>query len=347
MRLAIAQINPTVGDLSGNATLISSAIKKAADAGCDLVLFPELALTGYPPEDLLLKPAFLRDTKKFLAQIARATNIAAVVGYVDSDLKNCFNAAAWIEKGRVASVYHKRCLPNYGVFDEKRYFKPGASSLTRSLKGTRVGITICEDIWMQGPHLQELKKDKPDLVINISASPFHVNKLRQRHAALKPQIQFLKKPFVYCNIVGGQDELVFDGGSFCTDAKGHVTVQCPQFRDDLYMVDVAANRTMTVTNAKPGFLSSIEQIHAALLLGLKDYVRKNRFSKVAIGLSGGIDSAVVAALAAEALGAENVTGITLPSRYNKSETVEDAALLAKISASVSSRSRSNLFTPLF
>ncbi len=330
MRFAIAQINPTVGDLAGNTALISSVIKRASSAGCDLVLFPELALTGYPPEDLLLKPAFLRDTKKSLAQIARSTTgIVAIVGYVDSDQKNCFNAAAWIEKGRVAAVYHKRCLPNYGVFDEKRYFKPGSSSLTRSLKGTRVGITICEDIWTPGAHLQDLKKDKPDLVINISASPFHVNKLRQRHAALKPQIQFLKKPFVYCNIVGGQDELVFDGGSFCTDAKGHVTVQCPQFREDLYVVDVAENGTMTNANAKPGFLSSVEQIHEALLLGLKDYVRKNRFSKVAIGLSGGIDSAVVAALAAEALGAQNVTGVTLPSRFNKSETVHDAEQLAK------------------
>jgi NAD+ synthase (glutamine-hydrolysing) len=330
MRVAIAQINSTVGDLSGNATLISTTVKKALAAGCDLVLFPELALTGYPPEDLLLKPAFLRDTKKYLAQIARATTgIAAVVGYVDSDKERCFNAAAWIEKGKVAATYHKRQLPNYGVFDEKRYFEPGDSSLTRALKGLRVGVTICEDIWMPGAHLQDLKRDKPDIVVNISASPFHVNKLRQRHAALKPQIQFLKKPFIYCNLVGGQDELVFDGGSFCTDGNGHVTAQCPQFREDLYVVEVAADRSLSIAGAKPGFLSSIEQIHGALVLGLRDYVRKNRFSKVVIGISGGIDSAVVAALAVEALGPENVIGVTLPSRYNKSETVHDAELLAQ------------------
>jgi NAD+ synthase (glutamine-hydrolysing) len=329
MRVAIAQINPTVGDLTGNAVLISSLIKRATDAGCDLILFPELALTGYPPEDLLLKPAFLRDTKKMLAEIAKSAGIAAVVGFVDSDRQHCFNAAAWIEKGRVASIYHTQCLPNYGVFDEKRYFIPGVAALTRVFKGIRIGITVCEDMWIQGSHLQKLKKQKPDLVLNLSASPFHVNKLKQRHLALKPQIRFLGAPLVYCNLVGGQDELVFDGASFATDSQGRLTAQFPQFEENIYVIDAPAQGEKKVSGFKAGFLSSIEQIHGALLLGLKDYVRKNRFSKVAIGLSGGIDSALVAALAVEALGAENVIGVTMPSRFNKSETIDDATCLAK------------------
>jgi NAD+ synthase (glutamine-hydrolysing) len=330
MRIAIAQINPTVGDLAGNAALIVAQIQNAEKTGCDLVIFPELALTGYPPEDLLLKAAFLRETKKYLSQIARSTRkITAIVGFVDSNRRGSFNAAAWIERGRVAAVYHKRCLPNYGVFDEKRYFVPGATALTRVLKGTRVGVTICEDIWALGPHLRDLKKQKPDIVVNISASPFHLGKLRERHASLKPQIRFLNKPFLYCNLVGGQDELVFDGGSFCAAPNGRISAQYPQFQAGLYIVEAAPPGLRAASKSEPDSLPPIEQIHDALVLGLRDYVRKNNFSKVAIGLSGGIDSALVTALAVEALGRENVVGVTMPSRYNVSATVDDAARTAQ------------------
>lgn len=325
MRAGLAQINPTVGDIDGNARLILDYAEKARSAGCDLVLFPELALTGYPPEDLLLKPAFITDNLAAIKQLARKmTGIVAIVGFVDRKGAQQFNAAAWIENGRVRDIYHKRCLPNYGVFDERRYFTPGNKTVVRSIKGTRVGVTICEDIWIPGDHLAQLKKAKAGLIANISASPFDVDKFVDRKKTFKKTLPKAGGTLLYCNMAGGQDELVFDGGSFMMTPNGAVTAQFPQFKEYLGIVDTNAKAAVKTPNLK-----SIEQIHQALITGLRDYVQKNGFSKVALGLSGGIDSALVAALASEALGPDNVIGVTMPSKYNLAETRGDAELVAK------------------
>jgi NAD+ synthase (glutamine-hydrolysing) len=240
------------------------------------------------------------------------------------------NAAAWIENGRVAAIYHKRCLPNYGVFDEQRYFVPGESTLVRSLAGVRIGVTICEDIWVEGPHLTELKAKKPQLVVNISASPYHAGKLAERHNAFRKTLKLLNAPLLYANMVGGQDELVFDGGSFVELPSGKVAVQCPEFEAGLFIVDADLGRTSSFTSeTRAARLSGTEEIFQALVLGTRDYFRKNGFRKAVIGLSGGIDSSLVAAIAVEALGRENVVGVTMPSRFNLQETQSDAERLAK------------------
>ncbi len=333
MKIGIAQLNPTVGDIATNMQLAIVTAKTAADTGCDLVLFPELFLTGYPPEDLLLKPAFVSDNLAALNTLAKQIKrTAALIGFVDRRGGQCFNAAAWIEGGRVRDVYHKRQLPNYGVFDELRYFKPGHRPLVRTLKGMRVGVTICEDVWILGDHLSDLKKAKADVVVNISASPFHVGKLAERKKAFVKTVRAMSAPLIYCNMVGGQDELVFDGASFAMSTQGRTAAQFGAFKQQLYTLDVERKNkkiVLTTDTAAEKPLSGVEEIHEALLLGLRDYVRKNGFSKVAIGLSGGIDSAVVAALAAEALGPSNVIGVTMPTKYNLAETKSDAALVAK------------------
>ncbi len=333
MRVGLAQLNPTVGDIRGNARLILEAINEAKADGCALVLTPEMCLTGYPPEDLLLKPAFVAENLKAVKEIAKSVRgIAAVIGFVDEARNKRFNAAAWIENGRVAATYHKRCLPNYGVFDEKRYFSPGEKPVVRTLNGTKIGLTICEDIWILGPHLLDLKKQKVQLLVNISASPYHVGKLTQRYDAFKKSVRFVQSPMLYCNMTGGQDELVFDGGSFIMTCQGKVAAQFPQFRSGLHVIDIESrgrNIDLSCNSGTKEPLERIEEIHAALVLGLHDYVEKNGFKKVAIGLSGGIDSALVATLAAEALGPQNVVGVTMPTRFNLAETKSDAALVAK------------------
>lgn len=333
MLVGLAQINPTVGDIAGNTALILKTVRDAEKQSCDLVVFPELVLTGYPPEDLLLKPAFIKDNLKALKNISsqiRKTN--ALIGFVDQKNNQRFNAAAWIVNGKIVGIYHKQCLPNYGVFDEQRYFTPGHAGFVHSIRGIRIGVTICEDIWLPGPHLKRLKKMKPDVVVNISASPFHVGKLQERHNAFKKQIQFLNAPLLYCNMVGGQDELVFDGGSFGTLAGGRTSSQFPLFQENLFIVDLQKNKSgwsLQSGQSKKNLPTRIDEIHLALIAGIHDYVHKNGFKKVALGISGGIDSALVAALAVEALGADNVVGVTMPSRYNLAETKNDAVILAK------------------
>lgn len=333
LRVALAQINPTVGDLAGNANLILDHCRSAAQAECDLVVFPELALTGYPPEDLLFKSVFVNDNLAALERLAnRIKDITAVVGFVDTEKEKIFNAAAWISNGKVRKVYRKRCLPNYGVFDENRYFTPGNSTVTETIKGVRVGLTICEDIWISGPHIHQLKSKKPDLVLNLSASPFHVGKLAERHKAIQKNVRALSAPVLYCNMMGGQDELVFDGGSFGLLPSGRVMGQAPLFETGLFVFGLdLQNKKPQITSECPPVtaLSPIEETHKALVIGIRDYVQKNGFSKVALGVSGGIDSALVAALAVEALGAQNVVGVTMPSQYNSTETKNDAALLMK------------------
>ncbi|MCG3206132.1 MAG: Glutamine-dependent NAD(+) synthetase [Elusimicrobia bacterium] len=332
MRVGLAQINPTVGDIEGNARLILESVHQAQKSQCDLLLFPEMALTGYPPEDLLLKPSFITDNLKTLRTLSKKIDLPCLIGFVNRQAHFLFNAAAWIEKKKVVSIYHKQCLPNYGVFDEHRYFSPGKKPLLRTLKGLRIGVTICEDLWLSGPHLTAYKKMKADVVVNISASPYHVGKLNDRHKAFAKTQKLTGAALLYCNMVGGQDELVFDGGSFGLPARGIGKVQFPQFDAGLYTVEVERRKKGVVLSSpstpQPP-LKRVEEIYGALVLGVKDYMRKNGFRKAALGLSGGIDSALVAALATDALGPENVVGVTMPSRFNLSETISDAALLAK------------------
>jgi NAD+ synthase (glutamine-hydrolysing) len=333
LRIALAQINPTVGDIAGNSDLLFHVSREAEKKNAHLVVFPELDLTGYPPEDLLLKPAFIRDNMRALTSLAsRITTIAAIVGFVDFRNGHRFNAAAWIEKGKVRGVYHKIRLPNYGVFDEQRYFSSGSAPFTEMLRNTTVGLTICEDIWIVGPHLKALREKKPDLVINISASPFHVGKIVERRAAVRRSARFLNAPVAYCNMVGGQDELVFDGGSFVMDPKGRVRLQADPFKQGLTFFDITRRgRKMGLSSITPSaaLLEPIEEVFQALTMGTRDYVEKNAFNKVAIGLSGGIDSALVAAVAVEALGKDQVVGVTMPSHFNSVETRNDAFQLAK------------------
>lgn len=331
MKIGLAQTNPTVGDLDGNAKLAQTIYEEAQEAGCRLVAYPELFLTGYPPEDLLLKPAFIAANKNSLATLAKTfTGPAALMGFVDEVKGRRFNAAAWIENGRVRAIYHKQALPNYGVFDELRYFSAGTVPLVRILDGFRIGVTICEDLWVNGPHLQQLKKSRPDAVVNLSASPFHADKLELRKKTIGQVARQLNKPVLYANMVGGQDELVFDGGSFAVDSKGKLKFQAPLFEQSLSVVELNKKGASVVLSGDSTLpIPRIAQIHKALVMGLRDYVHKNGFKKVVVGLSGGIDSSLVAALAVEALGADNVIGVTLPSRFNSDETKNDAQILAE------------------
>ncbi len=330
MKIGVAQINPIVGDLDGNAEKIRGLAEEAFRLGCRLMVTPELALTGYPPEDLLLKPAFIQANKAALQKlVASLPPLTVLVGFVDEVKDHRYNAAAWIEKNSVQAVYHKQALPNYGVFDEMRYFSAGTKPLVRSVDGIRIGVTICEDIWVGPRGLKELKKKKPNLTVNLSASPFHAGKISLRQHAAQEAARFLKAPLLYANMVGGQDELVFDGGGFVCDAGGKTRVQFPFFEEGLCTFDLLrTGRIYRPEGDTRPIPVGLEQIHGALVTGLRDYVVKNNFKKVAIGLSGGIDSAVVAALATEAVGPQNVVGITMPSHHNSTATKNDAKILA-------------------
>ncbi|MBP7216476.1 MAG: NAD+ synthase [Candidatus Omnitrophica bacterium] len=350
IRIAIAQINPTVGDLSGNADLIIRYLKHAEGLGSDIVMFPELALTGYPPEDLLHKPKFIDDSLMMLKRlVTEVDDIGAVVGFVDKKGNNLFNAAAIIHKKKIMGVYHKMILPNYGVFDEQRYFTPGVKPLVFTCGGNRFGLAICEDIWRKdGPVEQEVAMGA-GAILTINASPYHAGKINEREAVLRAQAKRHRVTLAYANLVGGQDELVFDGQSLVMDAKGACLGRAKAFQEDILLVDVdspsVGRRPMqgmvAITHSpkqlspaplgprevKP--LQPIAEVYEALLLGLRDYVRKNGFSKVVIGSSGGIDSALVATLAVDALGSDNVTTVFMPSRYSSQESEIDARKLAE------------------
>lgn len=327
IKIALAQINSTVGDLSLNAKKIIGAMEEAAWQKADLVVFPELALCGYPPEDLLLKKHFINDNIKALDAIAKkAHGICAIVGFVDSDASGrIYNAAAVLSSGKIAGVYHKRELPNYGVFDEKRYFTPGVNSGIFIINKIKLGVTICEDIWVDGGIYKQQVALGAMVLINLSSSPFHAGKLKQRQDLLIKRSREFKRPLVYVNLVGGQDELVFDGGSLALNARSKVIARSAQFKEELMIVDLDKDSVETTATA----MDPIEEIYHALVLGTRDYVLKNGFSKVALGLSGGIDSALVATIAVDALGKENVTGISMPSRFNSKATRADARILAK------------------
>jgi NAD+ synthase (glutamine-hydrolysing) len=367
MRLALAQINSVVGDLEGNAERIVGRIEEAKASNADVVLFPELVVTGYPPEDLLLRPGFIRAAERTLDEIARSCRgIAALIGtpHFDRDL---YNACAACAGGEVKSLYRKRFLPNYGVFDEDRYFAPGRDLILLELGKTLIGPTICEDMWQPGPPATELTLAGAELLVNISASPFHVGKEREREEMLVTRARDNSCFVAFCNAVGGQDELIFDGHSCVIDDEGTVLARGPGFEEALLIVDLdpkevvgrrlrdirrralareqetpppvtvvhvgterpPANGTRARGDVVP-FAEELEQMRRALELGLRDYVEKNGFRDgVVVGVSGGIDSAVTAALAAEALGPERVHCVSMPSRYSSEATRTDARRLAE------------------
>ena len=341
MKIALAQINPKVGDFQNNAKMIRSFIDRAGNSGAHLVVFPELAVTGYPPKDLLDVPAFIDENLKTLDEIVRSVhNIAVIVGFVDRNKrpygKLVHNAAAFIHDRKIVSVHHKSLLPTYDVFDECRHFEPAHDIFTVKFMGYTLGISICEDIWNDEEFwprpmyeinpIENLISQGANVIINISSSPFTVGKhdtIRLRmltHAALK-----YKVPFVYVNQTGGNDDLVFDGNSNVINALGKPIAQAASFREDLVIVDIEKSVEQTpFKNYSP-----VETIHQALLLGLRDYVVKCGFKKAVIGLSGGIDSAVTAVLAAESLGNDNVIGVSMPSRFSSQGSVDDAVKLAQ------------------
>ena len=315
----------------------------------DLVVIPELALTGYPPEDLLLKPQFITANRAALASLTGASRgMAALVGFVDRDgAGRLYNAAALLVNGRHTATYHKHCLPNYGVFDEKRYFTAGSEPLVLTVGGVRVGVTICEDLWEEFP-CRALAAAGAQLVVNLSASPYHAGKLQERERLFSRRAKVNRLAIAYCNVVGGQDELVFDGASLVLDAGGREIARGTQFREETILVDLfpaqlgrgtrrrrggifLSDRTAEhppLPREQAGRLSAVEEVYAALTLGVRDYVRKNGFSTVVLGLSGGVDSALTACIAADALGPEHVMGIVMPSRFSSKETQADARRVA-------------------
>ncbi|MFZ4810840.1 MAG: NAD+ synthase [Ilumatobacteraceae bacterium] len=363
LRIALAQINPTVGDLRGNLRLILDAYDRAEAAGCDLVAFPELAITGYPPEDLVLKPGFITDNRSILDEIAAHTGAcAAVVGFVDAD-RDLYNAAAVCANGAIVGTYRKRLLPNYAVFDEQRYFTPGSNNDPLELYvigGVKVGVSICEDVWSPTGPLAEQAAGGAEVNVNLNGSPFHAGKLAARERMLATRAADASCALVYVNQVCGQDELVFDGGSMVFDASGELVARAAQFDEALLITDLdvepvyrkrlidprgratelhlptvfvsETSRSATATRVPPELAPVLEadaELYSALVLGTRDYVRKNGFTDVVIGLSGGIDSTIVACVAVDALGAEHVHGVSMPSRYSSDHSRTDAADLAK------------------
>jgi NAD+ synthase (glutamine-hydrolysing) len=327
--ITLAQINPTVGALEHNADLVLDAAKRAAAEGSDVVVFPELVLSGYPPEDLVLKRHFLEDVERQLVRIAASAppGLVLLVGAPVAHAGQVYNAAVVVQDGATALRYHKMSLPNYGVFDEKRVFAEGTTPLVITVKGSRLALHICEDSWSTDfASTRALADHQADLLINLSASPYHMGKLEMREEILGRTARFLGIPLLYCNLVGGQDELVFDGGSFVLDGGGHIVAKAKLFEDDLLHV------SFPIIGQSPApVVQSLdsEEIYAALRLGLKDYVDKNGFGRALIAISGGIDSALVAALAVDALGADRVIGVTLPSRFSSTGTLGDARELGR------------------
>ncbi|MDO8847611.1 MAG: NAD+ synthase [Coriobacteriia bacterium] len=331
MRIALAQINATVGDIEGNLDRCLAAV--AAAPGADLVLLPELALTGYPPEDLLARPDFVDRTLDALREFAAAAKVSALIGFVDRTDRGLGNAAALVRDGTVEAVYHKRLLPNYGVFDEERYFEPGTCDLLVTVAGERCAITICEDIWVPETTVR-LAEAGADVVLNLSASPFHTGKGGEREAMLRARTTESPVWVAYCNLVGGQDELVFDGRSVVVAPGGRLVARAPAFAEGAIVAEVGKQASIVTAgrDLAPGSISATPEgaaeVYQALKLGLADYTRKNGFTDVVVGLSGGIDSALVAVLASDALGAEHVHGVLMPGPYSSVGSVDDALTLA-------------------
>ncbi len=332
LRIALAQLNPTVGDIDGNAAkIVAWALRARDELKADLVVFPELALTGYPPEDLLLRPGFLDATLAGLEEIKRQVRgIDVILGYPRSATGGLYNAASLLRDGHIVGSYHKVHLPNYGVFDERRYFVPGGETCVVEVNGVPVGITVCEDIWLPGP-VEEAAAAGAQLVVNINASPFHLGKGDEREGVLKQRIEVARVPVVYVNQVGGQDELVFDGHSFVMDAVGQVSQRAPGFEEDLFLAEFHGDGKAVWPVPTPALAVTGEEegVYRALVLGVRDYIEKNRFTGVVLGLSGGIDSALALAVAVDAIGAARCEAISMPSRYTADMSIEDARLEAE------------------
>ncbi len=369
LRIACCQINTRVGDLQHNVAAIIEALRAAGDAGCDLAVFPELAVTGYPPEDLLLKPGFIADNRAALDEVAAGTgSCVAVVGFVDAT-RDLYNAAAVCGHGEVRGIYHKRELPNYAVFDEARYFAVGQEPAQLwNVGGVSVGVSICEDAWNPAGPILDQADSGAELIVNLNASPYAEAKLARRERLMATRAADASCAVVYVNQVGGQDELVFDGGSMVFDAQGELVARSPQFVEDVLVVEVdvdpvyrkrlldprgrpsdrllpvAVTRSEEVdasderpsTGEAPlpappiaGALDADEEVYRAIVLGTRDYLVKNGFTDVVIGLSGGIDSTLVAAIAVDAVGGQHVHGVSMPSRYSSDHSRSDAALLAE------------------
>ena len=333
LRVVMAQLDFLVGDIDGNATLIAQAIERAEqEMQADVIVFPELAISGYPPEDLLLRPSLNLRVTKALARIqAHVGNIWAVIGYprsVEREGKGrLFNAAGIMHKGEIVAEYHKQCLPNYQVFDEKRYFEAGDESCVVKMRGVPVGITICEDLWEEHP-ANNVRDAGAHLLLNLNASPFHKDKLQQRQALVSQRAKESGMTIVYVNLVGGQDELVFDGGSMVADSHGELRVLRPCFEEELYPLNLlykpeSESCEVLESNICPA-LTQEQSVYRALVLGVRDYVNKNGFKGVVLGLSGGIDSALTLAVACDALGPERVEAVMMPFRYTAQMSVEDA-----------------------
>ncbi len=334
IRIALVQCNAAVGDLRGNAALVRRYAAQAQSKGADVVVFPEMCLCGYPPEDLLLRPRFLSDTFQTLGQLACGwEGPAMMVGFAEWQGDHVCNSMAVIQNGKIVAIYRKGLLPNYGVFDEKRYFVPGSEPVVFEYNGFRLALTICEDMWDIDWLERFLNGRQFDAIVNISASPFHAGKIAQRQEIVGRCAGRFQKPVFYCNLVGGQDELVFDGHSLIADETGVILAQAKAFEDDILYVDLdKANQKVSVkivSAAAPGLNDPVAEVYQALVTGTRDYVCKNGFRKAMIGLSGGIDSALTAAIAVDALGSENVVGVTMPSRFNLAETRDDARRLAE------------------
>jgi NAD+ synthase (glutamine-hydrolysing) len=328
MRIALAQVDAAVGDLDGNADLALRSVARAAEAGATLTLLPELMLTGYPPEDLLARDRFVEDNLQALERVSAGCSGLVLVGFVDrGDDGALYNAAALCGDNRVLKVYHKRRLPNYGVFDEERYFEPGTGEGLVTIGGQMLGVTVCEDVWV--PELvAEDARLGARAVFNISASPFHTGKGAEREEMLRGRARDNRVWLAYCNLVGGQDELVFDGRSVVISPSGEVVARAKAFEEDLLVVDVDPSAASAGPGRIEPMLDGPDEVYAALRLGLGDYIRKNGFSDVVLGLSGGIDSALTAALATDTLGPDHVHGVLMPSAYSSPGSLTDARELA-------------------
>ncbi|HEX2068712.1 MAG TPA: NAD(+) synthase, partial [Actinomycetota bacterium] len=348
VRIALGQINTTVGDLDGNVAKMAEWAARATNAGADLLCFPELAVTGYPPEDLVLRPAFVRDNIDALNRLAGATGdtCAILAGFVDRTERGLHNAAALLSKGTVVASYHKMKLPNYGVFDEQRYFVPGEAGCSVRLASSALGISVCEDAWRPGPPFGGYADQRVQVIPNINASPYHREKIAERLQVCRDRAADTGAWIVYVNAVGGQDELVFDGGSMVMSPDGDLASQAAMFDEDLLVVDIEvpdAEPSFSGTPipeavptkpalpdlARPGWPKGPEEVYRALVLGLRDYVTKNGFGDVVIGMSGGIDSSLTAVLAVDAIGADGVRGVAMPSPYSTAESVTDAEDVAR------------------
>ena len=350
LRIALAQMNSVVGDLDGNVRRIHEFMARARAAGADIVAFPEMVVTGYPAEDLLFRTAFLRDNMKAMqAAVAESHGLTAVIGYADFSDDHVYNAAAIGSHGRLADVYRKQHLPTYGVFDEDRYFRPGSRFPVYEIGGVHVGVNICEDIWLSDGPTARQSQAGAEVIINISASPYHMDKQREREDVVRSAARDNGVFVAYVNAVGGQDELVFDGASVVFDPSGGLVARSREFEEDFLVVDLRICRITPLPRPMPFMcrtplrtpalpsnnpplrlcLKGPAEVYNALVLGTRDYVRKNGFAKALVGLSGGIDSALTACVGADALGPENVKVVAMPSRFSSEGSLLDAAALAE------------------